>query len=309
MVTIIADNYFGYCKKEVKTQISYSANLFGQCEEEHAGGALVFASYDLGEEFSGDLHVQRSGHSFDDLVQVGCIGLIKAVERFEAQRGSTLSTAACPWIRGAMRQYLRDRCRPLTGSHHLLDLVGRGQRLQHQRLHQGLQPLPPEALAKALGTSLERWREGLALQRGLRLASLDQPQGDADGVALVELLPAPEADGTGSTGYGAAIRWEQRRQLWRGLKGLERSQRRLVLGRVLLQRSWRELGQQLGLSGKVSQRRCQQALAQLRQRLQESERPGPPPSRPEVRPAPALGPTASPTRPPAGSEWHSPVHC
>ena len=252
---------------------------------------------------------RRSGHSFDDLVQVGCIGLIKAVERFEVQRGSTLSTAACPWIRGAMRQYLRDRCRPLTGSHHLLDLVGRGQRLQHQRLHQGLQPLPPEALAKALGTSLERWREGLNLQRGLRLASLDQPQGDADGVALVELLPAPEADGTGSTGYGAAIRWEQRRQLWRGLKGLERSQRRLVLGRVLLQRSWRELGQQLGLSGKVSQRRCQQALAQLRQRLQDSERPGPPPSRPKVRPAPALGPAASPTRPPAGSEWHSPVHC
>jgi len=35
MVTIIADNYFGYCKKEVKTQISYSANLFGLCEEEH----------------------------------------------------------------------------------------------------------------------------------------------------------------------------------------------------------------------------------------------------------------------------------
>ena len=252
---------------------------------------------------------RRSGHNIDDLVQVGCIGLIKAVERFEAQRGSTLSTAACPWIRGAMRQYLRDRCRPLTGSHHLLDLVGRGQRLQHQRLHQGLPPLPPEALAKALGTSLERWREGLALQRGLRLASLDQPQGDADGVALVELLPAPEADGRASTGYGAAIRWEQRRQLWRSLKGLERSQRRLVLGRVLLQRSWRELGQQLGLSGKVSQRRCQQALAQLRQRLQESERPGPPLPRPEVRPTPAPGPTASPTRPPAGSEWRSPVHC
>ena len=64
MVTIIADNYFGYCKKEVKTQISYSANLFGLCEEEHAGGALVYASYDLGEEFSGDLHVRKQGHSF-----------------------------------------------------------------------------------------------------------------------------------------------------------------------------------------------------------------------------------------------------
>ena len=54
IVTVIADNYFGYCKKEVKTQISYSANLYGLCEEEHAGGALVFPSYDLGEDFSGN---------------------------------------------------------------------------------------------------------------------------------------------------------------------------------------------------------------------------------------------------------------
>jgi hypothetical protein len=67
MVTIIADNYFGYCKKEVKTQISFAANLFGNCEEEHAGGALVYPSYDLGEEFSGDLHVRRLGHSFQEI--------------------------------------------------------------------------------------------------------------------------------------------------------------------------------------------------------------------------------------------------
>ncbi|MDO5629738.1 MAG: hypothetical protein Q4G43_15590 [Mobilicoccus sp.] len=51
IVTLIADSYFGYCKKEVKTQIGYSANLFGNVEEEHAGGALVFPSYDLGREF------------------------------------------------------------------------------------------------------------------------------------------------------------------------------------------------------------------------------------------------------------------
>ena len=51
MVTILADNYYGYCKKEVKTQISYSANLFGMCEEEHAGGALAFPSYVLGQQF------------------------------------------------------------------------------------------------------------------------------------------------------------------------------------------------------------------------------------------------------------------
>jgi hypothetical protein len=51
MVTIIADNYYGYCKKEVKTQISFAANLFGNAEEEHAGGAIAFPSYVLGYDF------------------------------------------------------------------------------------------------------------------------------------------------------------------------------------------------------------------------------------------------------------------
>ncbi len=51
MVTIIADNYYGYCKKEVKTQISFAANLYGLCEEEHAGGAMAFPAYVLGPQF------------------------------------------------------------------------------------------------------------------------------------------------------------------------------------------------------------------------------------------------------------------
>jgi len=67
IVTIIADNYFGYCKKEVKTQLSFAANLFGLAEEEHAGGALVFQSYDLGEEFNGDILARRSPHSFVEM--------------------------------------------------------------------------------------------------------------------------------------------------------------------------------------------------------------------------------------------------
>ncbi len=70
IVTLIADNYFGYCKKEVKTQISYAANLYGLCEEEHAGGALVYPSYDLGEEFFTDKHVRFRGHSFEEVLQL-----------------------------------------------------------------------------------------------------------------------------------------------------------------------------------------------------------------------------------------------
>lgn len=44
VVTLIADNYFGYCKKEVKTQISYATNLYGNSEEEHAGGAIAVST-------------------------------------------------------------------------------------------------------------------------------------------------------------------------------------------------------------------------------------------------------------------------
>jgi hypothetical protein len=76
IVTVIADTYFGYCKKEVKTQISYSANLFGNAEEEHAGGALVFASFNLGQE-----HTQTSSADSYTLAEV----LERDPGRFAAQ--------------------------------------------------------------------------------------------------------------------------------------------------------------------------------------------------------------------------------
>ena len=69
IVTVIADNYFGYCKKEVKTQISYSANLFGLCEEEHAGGALVFPRQDLGDDFIPEPESRPSEERFEEVVR------------------------------------------------------------------------------------------------------------------------------------------------------------------------------------------------------------------------------------------------
>ncbi|HCR30387.1 MAG TPA: hypothetical protein DIV79_10260, partial [Opitutae bacterium] len=70
VVTIIADNYYGYCKKEVKTQLSYAANLLGNVEEEHAGGALAFASYDLGEDFRLSRYIKEVDHSFEETVDI-----------------------------------------------------------------------------------------------------------------------------------------------------------------------------------------------------------------------------------------------
>jgi len=60
IVTLLADNYFGYCKKEVKTQISYA-------EEEHAGGALAFRRYNHGDEFGVGSLTREPGYDFDEM--------------------------------------------------------------------------------------------------------------------------------------------------------------------------------------------------------------------------------------------------
>jgi len=68
IITAISDSYFGYCKKEVKTQISFSANLHGLAEEEHAGGTLAFTGYDLGEDFQLNQYFSDMDQTFDGVV-------------------------------------------------------------------------------------------------------------------------------------------------------------------------------------------------------------------------------------------------
>jgi hypothetical protein len=70
IVTVIADNYYGYCKKEVKTQISFSANLYGLCEEEHAGGAMASAAYVLGEDFHADRTISLKKACFEQGMRI-----------------------------------------------------------------------------------------------------------------------------------------------------------------------------------------------------------------------------------------------
>lgn len=69
IVTLIADNYFGYCKKEVKTQLSYAANLMGLCEEEHAGGVLAFPRFDLGEYFELSSYFPQTNHTYREVCE------------------------------------------------------------------------------------------------------------------------------------------------------------------------------------------------------------------------------------------------
>jgi len=120
IVTLISDNYFGYSKKEVKTQIGYSANLFGLAEEEHAGGALANPCYNLGPHFIPDTNLNaKSEHSFDNVVK--CLGdsiEVKpegyAVDKkypniFYIQPNAeiTVDTLLCTWVKDGKTQSLK----------------------------------------------------------------------------------------------------------------------------------------------------------------------------------------------------------
>ena len=92
VVTIISDNYFGYCKKEVKTQIGFAANLLGRAEEEHAGGAIVLPRYDLGEDFRLNPNLPDVPHTFPEALAL--LG-----ERAELQPGGWARDRIYPDIR------------------------------------------------------------------------------------------------------------------------------------------------------------------------------------------------------------------
>ncbi|MGL1886476.1 MAG: hypothetical protein OCD76_08170 [Reichenbachiella sp.] len=83
VVTIIADNYYGYSKKEIKTQISYSANLFGLVEEEHAGGAIAFPRGVMGDRVDGNTLTDRLGDKYSFADTVALLG-----DRIEVQSGN-----------------------------------------------------------------------------------------------------------------------------------------------------------------------------------------------------------------------------
>jgi DNA-directed RNA polymerase specialized sigma subunit len=153
----------------------------------------------------------------------------------------------------------------VSGSHHLLDLYRRGQALLQQRQQQGLPSLNGDDLASALGCTRDRWELALARQRSLQLASLEQPHLDDEGNTspLSDLI----ADQRPQERYAQAIRWEQRRHIWRALRRLERKQRHLILGRLLQQLTWRELARRYNLSPKVAQRSGERLLLELRQQL------------------------------------------
>ncbi len=213
---------------------------------------------------------QDSGLGFDDLAQVGSLGLIRAIEAFDPARKVSLSSFAVPYIQGAMQRERRDRQPLVRPPRPLWDLHQQVQSLQESRRRQGLDPLPAEALATTLACDPQRIEEALQVRRASRVQSLDAPLGQGAGEpgagsCLLDLLASPAAEGSGEAapsdkGTQAAERAWLRQQL----EALDPLQRELLVGRIQVGCTWVELGQQLGMPPRQAQRRCHALLDRLR---------------------------------------------
>jgi len=119
------------------------------------------------------LRFERPGASREDLVQVACVALIKAVDRFEPERGVAFSSYAVPTMVGEMRRYVRDTAWAVHVPRTLQERSARTATAEAE-LARGLGRRPTVAeIAGALSCRAEDVREALAVTEAHRAASLD----------------------------------------------------------------------------------------------------------------------------------------
>lgn len=204
---------------------------------------------------------------FEDLVQVGSLGLIRAVEAFDPRRSSSLSSFAVPYILGAIRHEVRDRLAMVRIPRQLWDLRQQVAHLQERRRRQGQVPLAEPDLVATLGCAAGPLQDALGLSRVVGVRSLDAPLGQGrgegeSGTTLLEQLADPaslspeagmgsESDSDGSRQARAELRW-----LRQALARLDPIERRLLVGRLEEGCTWVELGAELAMPARQAQRRC-----------------------------------------------------
>ena len=110
---------------------------------------------------------------YEDLEQVGFLGLIRAIERFDAKQGTAFSSFAIPYIRGEMLHYLRDKSSVLRIPRRWQELYSKGKSATKQLTRQlGRSPNAQE-VARALNISVSEWQECLGIFQQRFVVSLD----------------------------------------------------------------------------------------------------------------------------------------
>ncbi|MGJ3251335.1 MAG: RNA polymerase sigma factor SigF [Elainellaceae cyanobacterium] len=195
---------------------------------------------------------------YEDLEQIGYIGLIRAIERFNPGQGCAFSSFAVPYIRGEMLHFLRDRGSAVKVPRRWQDLQKEGQKVRVQ-LSKDLERQPTDQeVADKIGISQDEWREiKLAVRNRLPL-SLD--------ATVCHQIDSPITLGDTLTDANyQTLQWleEDRQLLQRALNQLEDKTRAAIEFVFFSDMSRKEVAERIGVSPMTVTRRIQRGLEQM----------------------------------------------
>lgn len=245
-----------------------SAELFGQFRDEStaatsrdaARDALVHLHLPLVEHCA--RRFRNRGEPFEDLVQVGTIGLIKSIDRFDSDRGVEFSTYATPTIIGEIKRYFRDKGWAIRVPRRLQELrmqIGTSTAELTQSL--GRSPSPRE-LAEHIGCTVEEIIEGIESSNAYSTLSLDATDDGDDGGAATML----DALGVDDAGIAHV---EVRESLKPLLDRLEPREKKILLLRFFKNMTQSQIADEIGVSQMHVSRLLNRTLEQLRVSLEE----------------------------------------
>jgi RNA polymerase sigma-B factor len=202
------------------------------------------------------------GEQLDDLVQIGAIGLIKAIDRFDVERGVELTTYATPNIIGEIKRHFRDKGWSVRVPRGLQELnVQISKLIEQQTVQLGRSPTIPE-LAEAAGVEEEAVLEALESGRAYSSVSLSTG-GGSDEEGEVDPL---DSLGTEEHEYEVS---EDRAVLAPGFKVLDQRERRILHLRFFRGMTQSQIAEQIGISQMHVSRLIRRSLEKIREEIAE----------------------------------------
>lgn len=208
----------------------------------------------------------RSTETFEDLVQVGSIGLIRAIERFDAKRGYAFSSFASPYIRGEIQHYLRDKTPQVKIPRRWQSLQIQAMRLTRQ-IHENHNRYPTDQeFSDALEISMDEWRDVKLSVYNRSLLSLDAPvqQGDENYTSLGDLLPDHHY-------RSFHLVQEDKIRLQQALSNLEQRTRQVLEFVFLHDLTQKEAAEALGISAVTVSRQVKKGLIAMKNIMGSAE--------------------------------------
>ena len=206
---------------------------------------------------------ERHGESAEDLVQVASLGLVKAIDRFDPERGLRFSSYAVPTMLGELRRYFRDSGWALHVPRDMQERVLKVNAAMEQLAGELGRSPTPQQIADELELPVEDVLEAIAANAAWDTASLDTPvrsTGD-EGQTIAETVG--ETDGRFELIEGRA-------SISRALKALPERERLILHLRFGEELTQREIGQRIGVSQMHVSRLIRQALERARRIAEEA---------------------------------------